>query len=430
MKTLIIIVLTFGFSFHLSAQWVEQENGTNENLCRVYFLDRDNGWTIGLDGWYTGSGLIIQKTTNAGEDWVDISPTTPMLAVYYKSIWFTDQLTGYIGCYLGSGGWYSRHPYCLKTFNGGATWEYETSVTLQSTYLPGIEDVFFIDEMRGWMIRGYQVYTTSEGISGDFGNPISLSEFLYSIHFINQNEGWVAGNNGVIAKTADGGLTWDELSTGITVNLKSIYFVNSSDGWAVGYSDGNGIIIKSTDGGQSWHNTNFPSTKTLRYIYFINENIGWACGSIASTPNDKGVILYTDNGGDTWVVQHIENNCTVLYDMDFANNNTGWAVGSDGVLLKNVYVGVNEDSHFTRSLNIHPNPFSSSISIKYELKQPEVVTLTIYDNLGNQLEVITENQSQGLQKVSWNAERLPDGIYYFNLRTGDQIANGKMVKIK
>jgi photosystem II stability/assembly factor-like uncharacterized protein len=430
MKTLFYIALTFSFSFNLSAQWVEQENGTDENLCRVFFLDENNGWTIGLDGWYTVSGLIIQKTTNAGEDWIDISPTTPMLSVYYKSIWFTDQHTGYIGCYLGSGGWHSRDPYCLKTFDGGATWEYETSVLMQSTYLPGIEDVFFIDEMRGWMVRGYKVYTTSEGISGDFGNSISLSEFLYSIHFINQNEGWVAGNNGLVAKTEDGGLSWNELSTGITDNLKSVYFVNSSNGWAVGYSNDNGIIIKSTDGGQAWHNTNFPSTKTLRYIHFINENIGWACGSVASSPSDKGVILYTVDGGDTWEVQHIENNCTVLYDMAFPNNNIGWAVGSDGILLKNTYVGVNDDTHFTRSLHIRPNPLKTSTILEYELSQPEKVTLTIYDHLGKQVYQTNENQPQGRQQIKWNAERFADGIYYYSLQVGDEIANGKMVKVR
>ena len=81
-------------------------------------------------------------------------------------------------------------------------------------------------------------------------------------------------------------------------------------------------------------------------------------------------------------------------------------------------------------LQTAPNPFNTSTTIEYELKQPEKVILTIYDYLGKQIEVIQENQSQGFQNVIWNAERLPDGIYYFRLKAGEQIANGKLVKAK
>lgn len=143
----LFLILFFVIENSLNAQWEEQESGTDKYLYSTYFLDEENGWII-------GANQTILKTVNAGDDWIDISPTTPMLTVHFNCIWFTDQNTGYIGCYLYSSGFTSRDPYCLKTFNGGTTWEYETSVVLQSGSYPGISDVFFIDDMRGWMVRG------------------------------------------------------------------------------------------------------------------------------------------------------------------------------------------------------------------------------------------------------------------------------------
>ena len=77
-----------------------------------------------------------------------------------------------------------------------------------------------------------------------------------------------------------------------------------------------------------------------------------------------------------------------------------------------------------------PNPFSSSTTIEYELKQPEQVTLMIYDYLGKQVYQIQESQPQGKQQLIWNAERYPDGIYYYRLEAGEQVANGKIVKVR
>lgn len=54
----------------------------------------------------------------------------------------------------------------------------------------------------------------------------------------------------------------------------------------------------------------------------------------------------------------------------------------------------------------------------------------IYDYLGKLVYQTSDNQSVGLQKIIWNAEELPDGIYYFWIQAGDQLANGKMVKVK
>jgi len=98
--------------------------------------------------------------------------------------------------------------------------------------------------------------------------------------------------------------------------------------------------------------------------------------------------------------------------------------------ISNIINAVDEHDDNQMMVNyIYPNPFSTSTTIEYELKQPEKVTLTIYDYLGKLIYQIDKNQIKGKQQLIWNADGLPDGIYYFRLQAGEQVANGKMVKV-
>ncbi len=40
------------------------------------------------------------------------------------------------------------------------------------------------------------------------------------------------------------------------------------------------------------------------------------------------------------------------------------------------------------------------------------------------------NQPQCKQQLLWNADGYVEGIYYIKLQVGDEVANGKMVKVK
>jgi hypothetical protein len=107
-------------------------------------------------------------------------------------------------------------------------------------------------------------------------------------------------------------------------------------------------------------------------------------------------------------------------------------------LLQRIYdflmLGVGEEENIEvkkdTKLSVNPNPFSTSITMSYKLKQTEKVTLTIYDYLGKQVYQTQENQPQGKQQLIWNAERFAEGIYYYSLQIGDHVANGKLVKVR
>ena len=80
---------------------------------------------------------------------------------------------------------------------------------------------------------------------------------------------------------------------------------------------------------------------------------------------------------------------------------------------------------------LYPNPFSTSTTIEYELSQSGTVRLTIYNQLGGQVDSIEQSQSQGLNKIIWFAKNnLSNGIYYYKLQVGEQVAIGKMVLMR
>jgi len=68
--------------------------------------------------------------------------------------------------------------------------------------------------------------------------------------------------------------------------------------------------------------------------------------------------------------------------------------------------------------------------IKYKLEKPGRVTIAIYNQLGKCVEVIKENQSQGVQEVRWTPGNLPSGLYYVKLQAGGIVASGKVLLIR
>jgi len=123
-------------------------------------------------------------------------------------------------------------------------------------------------------------------------------------------------------------------------------------------------------------------------------------------------------------IEEVTNMLILLWSTNATVKEQGWSFDYtvDGV-------GFKEDI-IKNNLRVIPNPFTTSTTIEYELQHPTTVQITIYNHLGKQLEVIQQMQSAGKQQVVWNAEGLPDGIYYYRLQVGEQIVNGKMVKVK
>jgi hypothetical protein len=89
---------------------------------------------------------------------------------------------------------------------------------------------------------------------------------------------------------------------------------------------------------------------------------------------------------------------------------------------------LDESNSNTLQLIAIPNPFSTYTTFEYTLEKPSDITITIYNSQGQVVERMHERQDKGVQRVEWSAEGLPKGLYYFVLRTVNEVSVAKMIK--
>ncbi len=79
---------------------------------------------------------------------------------------------------------------------------------------------------------------------------------------------------------------------------------------------------------------------------------------------------------------------------------------------------------------VYPNPFNSRTTVSFELTRPAVVTLDIFDPLGRLAFTSTKSYEAGRQTLSWNADAMSSGVYYYKLSAVGIQRIGKLTLIK
>ena len=84
----------------------------------------------------------------------------------------------------------------------------------------------------------------------------------------------------------------------------------------------------------------------------------------------------------------------------------------------------------------YPNPFNPSTSISYNIPKSSIVTLKIYDLLGNEIKtLVNSNQNAGNHQTIWNGDnnfgkKVSSGTYIYTLKANDSFTSRKMVLLK
>jgi len=96
---------------------------------------------------------------------------------------------------------------------------------------------------------------------------------------------------------------------------------------------------------------------------------------------------------------------------------------------------ISRPEEFELSQN-YPNPFNPSTTIDYTVEKDGFVNLTIYNLMGQKVRVlVNEERKKGNYSVRWNGkdderEKLPAGVYFYVLKTGDYTSSKKMILLK
>lgn len=269
-----------------AGSWNIAMDGVNAILQDLDFTSATNGYTVGWAG-------NVWKTTNAGDNWTQITiPGNPGTRNFNGCHFFNDN-TGII---VGGNESNDAIRTILKTTDGGANWS----------------------------------------IVSD-----NLAPWLRAVHFADNSTGYAVGDQGTILKSTDGGNNWSvlNLSGGVASRqYNDVYFLNATTGIVVGgweTNDSISTILRTTDGGANWSVIMDNVGSMLNGVYFYSATDGYVVG-------DDGVIYFTNDAGLTWTPQVIANNNTYgLNAVYFRDAYFGIAVGSDGKLLW--YVDENVD---------------------------------------------------------------------------------------
>jgi len=79
----------------------------------------------------------------------------------------------------------------------------------------------------------------------------------------------------------------------------------------------------------------------------------------------------------------------------------------------------------------YPNPFNNSTLIKFQLAEPAMVNLSVYNILGQTVATLQNGiLHPGEHAILWRADAIPSGIYFYKLTAGDHSAVKKLTLLK
>ena len=79
----------------------------------------------------------------------------------------------------------------------------------------------------------------------------------------------------------------------------------------------------------------------------------------------------------------------------------------------------------------YPNPFNPTTTIRYEFPQDGVVTIDIYDILGQRVKtVLNEFKRADRYEITFNSAGLASGVYIYRMKVNDFITSKKMVLVR
>ena len=112
---------------------------------------------------------------------------------------------------------------------------------------------------------------------------------------------------------------------------------------------------------------------------------------------------------------------------DYTNNlQIAYGTSAEKRLIQNN----NIINHYSLKQN-YPNPFNPSTVISFQLPEPGIVQLKVYNLLGKEVaSLVNEFKPEGEYSINYNASGLPTGVYIYSLRVNGFVQNQKMTLLK
>ena len=147
------------------------------------------------------------------------------------------------------------------------------------------------------------------------------------IWFQTPETGWLVNSNGQIMRTDDGGDTWQEQFHDENLYLRCVAFATRTRGW-VGTLTASKRLLATSDGGVVWTPvTDLPALapSAVCGLSVVDESVVYASGT--NYPNRPPRMMKTVDGGGSWQAWDMTPHASLLIDTYFPTPERGWVVG-------------------------------------------------------------------------------------------------------
>ena len=180
----------------------------------------------------------------------------------------------------------------------------------------------------------------------------------------------------------------------------------------------------------------------------------WNPGGWNFRMSEDGDLLYIAKEGGGMKVVDVSNPTnptlistfsTIDYCADVApRDSLVYIADGDGGLLiaQHTFAPVsidNENGTIPQSFHLdqnYPNPFNPITTLRYDLPENSLVSITIYDIMGREVRtLVNQTQDAGFKSVIWNATNdygkpVSAGVYLYQIQAGEFVQTKKMVLLK
>ena len=136
-----------------------------------------------------------------------------------------------------------------------------------------------------------------------------------------------------------------------------------------------------------------------------------------------------------WTQEGPESIGTIMVDMIDARSSDGFiAVATHGNGIYSTFfdpaASVDEAPQNRKSaITSFPNPFKNQTTVKYQINQPGMVNLLLYDLNGRLVRKLFSGfQQEGYHSFILEAQELPAGTYTLKLQAGGMVTSAKIMK--
>ncbi|MCH2228911.1 MAG: T9SS type A sorting domain-containing protein [Crocinitomicaceae bacterium] len=386
------------------------------------------------------SGNQILKTIDSGHTWnvllSDITALTHDEGLYMNGCFVTSDIGWVVLRKYDDIDNIKDSSFLYKTIDAGASWELQhinppnDIVYAAATF----GSVYFKNENQGWVYgNGLLEYTTDGGatwtnIIHHIGNS-SNNDVINSLTFSDDNTAYTAGYGSWIQKSVDDGTTWNTQhyypGQGVTDDYYIYDITFSPSNYDLGIAAiSDGVLKKTSNGGVVWDDilTGYPHSNNAVAISPGDGSIWSAAGDYCNSNGCfwTSALLYSNDDGLSWnhIVDSPNNNS--YSDIVWPSAEYGMTCNKLGEIYRISFenTSLNEIST-TETVSIYPNPAVSEVTVVHD-ETLENIKITLYDIQGK--EVLSESSDS--YKTILDVSILTEGVYTVVI-TSEELIKGR-----